>query len=93
MLAMEETLSGSGSQRRERELLCHVAHSLGRYGNWVDFQPWPIVLTQGPSWWLCASLPGWISTRRILGDCLDIWTGVSSLLLAVLEFFQLVVAC
>ena len=80
-------------EERAGELLCPVAHSLWCYGDWVDSQPRPIVLTQGPSWWVCASLPGWISARRILGDWLDRWTGVFSLLLTVLEFFQLVVAC
>ena len=37
--------------------------------------------------------PRQIPDRRILGDWQDMWTGVSSLLLTFLQFFQLVVAC
>ena len=77
-------------EERAGELLWHVAHSLGCSGNWVDFQPWPIVLTQDPG---CVHR---FQDGFPWGGFWEIaWTyGLEfSLLLTVLEFFHLVVAC
>ena len=75
MLTKQETLLGRGSweeSRRVRDprgLLCHVAHSLGFYGDGIGFQ-----VVFGQSFWLRV-LPGgahvaqprWTPARRILG--------------------------
>lgn len=57
-----------------------MAGSLGYFkGNWACSNClWPIILNQGPSWWLITQ-PRWILVK-ILGDWKDIWTRVSSLL-------------
>ena len=76
MLTKQETLLGRGARQRAGGwgslggLLCHMAHSLGFYGDGISFQ-----VVFGPSFWLRV-LPGgahvaqprWMPARRILGS-------------------------
>ena len=75
MLTKQETLLERGTRAESRRvweprgLPCHVARSLGFYGDWISFQVFSgqslrlRVLPGGAH----IAQPGWMPTRRILG--------------------------
>ena len=75
VLTKQETLWGRGAWGRRAaglgnpgELLCHVARSLGFYGNWVSFRL-SLANHSDSGSFLVARItqPRWIPARRILG--------------------------
>ena len=85
VLAKKETLLGRGAQskssrlRAPGQLLCHVARSLGFYGDGLNFWVFScqsLLLRVLPGGMHVAQ-PRWIPVRRILGEHMD-WSRLSS---------------